>query len=59
MMYTPLNPYERYELTGMSDEERLEERRQREEEYWSSPHWEDYESEALIDDLEAILDGEF
>lgn len=58
-MYMPLNPYERYALTGMTDEEREEERRQREEEYWSSPHWEDYESEALIDDLEAILDGEF
>lgn len=55
-MYMPLNPYERYELTGMSDEEREEERCQREEEYWNSPHWEDYESEALIDELEAILD---
>lgn len=55
-MYLPLNPYECYELTGMSDEEREEERYQQQEEYWNSPHWEDYESEALIDELEAILD---
>ena len=55
-MYMPLNAYERYELTGASDEERLEDRRRREEEYWNSSHWVDYESEALIDDLEAILD---
>lgn len=29
MMYTPLNPYERYELTGKTDDEIAEERRQR------------------------------
>ena len=33
MMYTPLNLYERYELTGMSDEELEEERCQQQEEY--------------------------
>lgn len=51
MMYTPLNPYERYELTGMSDEEREEERRQRQEDRWY-----DYETENLVNELEAILD---
>ena len=28
-MKSPLNPYERYEITGMTDEEIAEERRQR------------------------------
>ena len=51
MMYTPLNPYERYELTGMSDEEREEERYQRQEDRWY-----DYEAEDLVNELEAILD---
>ena len=51
MMYTPLNPYERYELTGMSDEEREEERCQQQEDRWY-----DYEAENLVNELEAILD---
>ena len=55
-MKTPLNPYERYELTGMSDEEREEERRQREEEYWNN--YPDYEIDAIIEELEAILDDD-
>lgn len=54
MSYMPLNPYERYELTGMSDEEREEERRQRQEDRWY-----DYEAENLVNELEEIFDGEF
>lgn len=46
-MYMPLNPYERYELTGMSEEERC----QRQEDRWY-----DYEAENLVNELEAILD---
>lgn len=56
MMYTPLNPYERYELTGMSDEEREEERYQRQEEYWNN--YPDYEIDAIIEELEEIFDGD-
>lgn len=50
MMYTPLNPYERYELTGMSDEEREKERYQ-----WQEDRWYDYEAEDLINELEEIF----
>ena len=53
-MYLPLNPYERYELTGMSDEEREEERCQRQEEYWNN--YPDYEIDAIIEELEEIFD---
>ena len=53
-MYMPLNPYERYELTGMSDEEREEERCQQQEEYWNN--YPDYEIDVIIGELEAILD---
>lgn len=51
MSYTPLNPYERYEIIGMTDEEREEERCQRQEDRWY-----DYEAENLVNELEAILD---
>ena len=57
MSYMPLNPYERYELTGMSDEEREEERCQQQEEYWNN--YPDYEIDAIMEDLEEIFDGEF
>ena len=50
MMRTPLNPYEKYELTGMTDAEREEERRQR------NDNWRDYCDETLIDELEEIFD---
>ena len=50
-MYMPLNPYERYELTGMSDEEREEERRQRQEDRWY-----DYETEDIVNELGEIFD---
>lgn len=50
-MYTPLNPYERFEITGMTDEEREEERCQQQEDRWY-----DYEAEDLVNELEAILD---
>lgn len=50
-MYMPLNAYERYELTGVSDEEREEERRRQQEDRWY-----DYEAEDLVNELEAILD---
>ena len=56
MMYTPLNPYERYELTGMSDEEREEEHCQQQEEYWNN--YPDYEIDAIIEELEEIFDGD-
>ena len=46
MMRTPLNPYEKYELTGMTEEER----RQR------NDNWRDYGDETLIDELEEIFD---
>lgn len=49
-MINVLNPYERYEVTGMTDEELEQERRQR------NDNWRDYDDEALIDELEAILD---
>ena len=54
-MYLPLNPYERYELTGMSDEER--ERCQQQEEYWNN--YPDYEIDVIIEELEEIFDDEF
>ena len=53
-MYMPLNPYERYEITGMSDEEREEERCQQ---HWNN--YPDYEIDAIMEDLEEIFDGEF
>lgn len=53
MSYMPLNPYDRYELTGMSDEEREEERCRREE-YWNN--YPDYEIDAIIEELEEIFD---
>lgn len=55
-MNIPLNPYERYELTGMSDEEREEERCQQQEEYWNN--YPDYEIDAIIEELEEIFDGD-
>ena len=56
MSYMPLNPYERYELTGMSDEEREEERRQQQEDRWNN--YPDYEIDAIIEELEEIFDGD-
>ena len=47
MMYTPLNPYERYELTGMSDEEIAEERRQR----FNDRYMSDDEFDNLIEEV--------
>lgn len=55
-MYLPLNPYECYELTGMSDEEREEERYQQQEEYWNN--YPDYEIDVIIEELEEIFDGD-
>ena len=56
MMNMPLNPYERYEITGMTDEEREEERCQQQEDRWNN--YPDYEIDAIIEELEEILDGD-
>lgn len=56
-MNIPLNPYERYEITGMTDDEIAEEHRQQQEEYWNN--YPDYEIDAIMEDLEEIFDGEF
>lgn len=42
MAFEPLNPYERYELTGMTDQELARELREKEEHFWDNfPDWED------------------
>lgn len=56
MSYMPLNPYERYEITGMTDEEREAERFEAEQRRWED--YPDYEIDAIIEELEEIFDGD-
>lgn len=56
-MNMPLNPYERYELTGKTDDEREAERFETEQRRWED--YPDYEIDAIMEDLEEIFDGEF
>ena len=56
-MNIPLNPYERYEITGMTDEEREFERFEAEQRRWED--YPDYEIDAIMEELEEIFDGEF
>lgn len=49
----PLNPYERYELTGMTDSEIERERQEREDHFWDN--YPDYETEDFLNELEEIF----
>lgn len=45
-MPEPLNPYERYEITGLTDAELDRELREKEEDFWDNfPDWEDDDDE--------------
>ena len=50
-MREPINPYERYEITGMTDEEIAEERRQRFNDYMSDDEFNNLIEEVFDDDI--------
>lgn len=59
MMRTPLNPYEKYELTGMTDAERERETIEcAENNYVFIHHSEPKTVDEILEELEEIFNGE-